>query len=88
MLSEKTERERQRDRKQEITPRGDGHTAIPSPPFSSQDLGNACTCAWHEFKPSGPGLELWSTTWEFSDRAMTLTAGLYNFLIEEKFETL
>ena len=32
-------------------PRRDGHATIPSPPFSSRDLGHACTCAWCEFKP-------------------------------------
>ena len=56
-------RERQRDRKREINPpRGDGHATIPSPPFSSPDLGHARTCTWGEFKPPGLGLEPWSTT--------------------------
>ena len=67
-------RERQRDRKREITSRGDGHTAIPSPPFSSWDLGHARTRARHEFKPLGLGLEQQSTTWEFSDIVIMLTA--------------
>ena len=55
--------------------RGDGHAAIPSPSFSSWDLGHARTHAQHEFKPPGLGLEPWLTTWESSDIAITLTAG-------------
>ena len=56
-------------------PTGDGHAAIPSPPFSSQGLGHARTRARHEFKPPGLGLGLRLTTWESSDIAITLTAG-------------
>ena len=67
--------ERQRDRKREITPQGDGHAAIPSPPFSSRDLGHAHTRARREFKSLGPGLEPQSTTWESSDIAIMVTAG-------------
>ena len=49
------ERQRQGDRKQEITPppREDGHATIPSPPFSSRDLGYAGMHAQREFKPPG-----------------------------------
>ena len=53
----KRDRQRQRDRKREITRQGDGHAAIPSL-LSSQDLGHARTCAWREFNPLGPGLKL------------------------------
>ena len=68
---------RERDRDTEIEkslPKGDGHTAIPSPLFSSWDLGHARTCAWHEFKPLCLGRELWSTTWESSDVAVMPSA--------------
>ena len=68
----------QRDRETESEkspPRGDGHATIPSPPFSSHDLGHARTCAWCEFKPPSLGLELWLTTWEPSDIAIMLTTG-------------
>ena len=69
-------RKRDRETESKKSPsREDGHAAIPSPPFSSRDLGHACTCARHEFKPPGPGLEPRSTTWEFSDIAIKLTAG-------------
>ena len=74
MLARKTERNRETE-SEKSPPRGDGHTAIPSLPFSSQYLEHACTHAWREFKPLGPGLELWSTTWESSDIAITSTAG-------------
>jgi len=76
VLTRKTER--QRDRKREITPPPpgeDGHTAIPSSPFSSKDLGHIGTGTQHEFKPPGPGLEPWSTTWESSDLPITPSAG-------------
>ena len=63
MCTHQKDRERQRERKREITPWGDGHATIPSPPFSSQDLGHTGTCAWHEFQSLGLGLELQSTTW-------------------------
>ena len=52
------ERNRIDDRGMKSPPRGDGHTAIPSLSFSSQDLGHAHTCVWCEFKPLGPGIEL------------------------------
>ena len=55
-------------------PRGYGHTPIPSPPFSSQDLGHTRTHAQREFKPPSPGIELRLTTWESSDIAVTLFA--------------
>ena len=56
------ERQRDRETESEKSPsRGDGHVAIPSP-FSSRDLGHARTHTQREFKPPGPGLELWSTT--------------------------
>ena len=51
----------QKDREAESEkslPRGDGHAAIPSPPFSFQDLGHTCTRAWCEFKPPGLGLTM------------------------------
>ena len=70
LLARETETESEKS-----PPRGDGHAAIPSPPFSSQDLGHARTCTQHEFKPPGPGLKPQSTTWESSDIAITLTAG-------------
>ena len=66
------ERERQRDRKLEIIPRGDGHAVIPSSPFSFWDLGH--THARHEFKPPGLGLEPQLTTWESNNIAITLTS--------------
>ena len=74
VLARETERDREIE-SEKSPPRGDGHAAIPSPPFSSRDLGHARTRAQHEFKPPGPGLDLWSTTWESSDIAITLTAG-------------
>ena len=68
--------ERKRETESEKSPPvGDGQGAIPSPPFSSWDLVHARTCAWHEFKPPGPGIKLWSTMWEFSDIVITPTAG-------------
>ena len=69
-LARKTETESEK-----LPPRGDGHAAIPSPLFSSQDLGHACTRAWREFKPPDPGLEPRSTTWESSDITIRPTAG-------------
>ena len=69
-----SERERQTE-SEESPPRGDGHTTIPSPPFSSWDLVLVHTCPRNEFKPPGLGLELRSATWGFSDIAITLTAG-------------
>ena len=36
---------------------------------------HACTHVHCEFKAPGPRLERQSTTWEFSDIAITLTAG-------------
>ena len=71
-LARETERDRQTESKKS-PPRADGHAAIPSLPFSSWDLGHACTCAQCEFMPLG--LKLWSTTWESSDIAITPTAG-------------
>ena len=59
-------------------PGGDGHARIPSP-FSSQDLGHSRSCARHKFKPPGLGRKPWSTAWESSDIAITLTAGSPNF---------
>ena len=50
------DRERDRETESEKSPpRGDGHAAIPSPPFSSRDLGHARTCAQREFlsRPAG-----------------------------------
>ena len=68
--------ERQRETEsEESLPTGDGHAAIPSPPFSSQDLGHARTRARCEFKPPSLGFESWSTTWESSDIAIRPTAG-------------
>ena len=75
MCTRQTDRERRRDRKREITPRGDGHAAIPSPPFSSRDLGHAHTRTCMSFKSPGLECEPWSTTWESSDIVITLTAG-------------
>ena len=74
MCARQTERDREPE-SEKSPPRGDGHAAIPSPPFSSRNLGHTRTCAWHEFKPPGPGLKPWSTTWESSDIAIMLTAG-------------
>ena len=73
-LARQTERDREIESRKS-PPSGDGHAAIPSPPFSSRDLGHVRTCARREFKPPGPGLEPRSTTWESSDIAITLTAG-------------
>ena len=73
-LARQTEKDRETG-SEKSPPRGDGHVTIPSPPFSSRDLGHACTCAWCEFKPPGPGLEPRLATWEFSDIAIMLTAG-------------
>ena len=68
--------ETERDRESEKSPpRVDGHATIPSPPFSSEDLGHARTRTWREFELPGPGLKPWSATWESSDTAITLTAG-------------
>ena len=67
--------ERQRDRKQEITPQG-GWPCLS--PFSSILLlvsWIACTCTWREFKPPGPGLEPQSATWESSNIVIMLIAG-------------
>ena len=74
-LTRNTKRDREIESKKS-TPRGGGHAAIPSPPFSSRHLGYACTCTRCELKPPGLGLELLSATWEFSDITITLTAGL------------
>ena len=69
-------RKRQREIESEKSPpREDGHTAIPSPPFSCQDLGHARTHAQREFKPPVPGREPWLTTCESSDIAIMLTVG-------------
>ena len=75
-LARKPERDREIESEKSL-PRGNSHAAVPSPPFSSRDLGHARTCAWREFKPTGPGLEPRSTTWESSDIAVMLTAGPY-----------
>ena len=49
------ERQRETETESEKSPsRGDGHTATPSLPFSSRDLGRARTHAQREFKPPGP----------------------------------
>ena len=72
MLARKRDRETESEKS---PPTGDGHTMIPSPPFSSQDLGHARTHAQCEFKPLGPGLEPRSTTWEYSDIDIMPTAG-------------
>ena len=73
--------ERPRDRKREITPQGGWPCHNP---FSSILLLGSWACThthtWHEFKPPGPGRELWSTTWESSDIAITLTAGSHTHL--------
>ena len=71
--------DRQRDSKKS-PPRGDGHAAIPSPPFSSWDLGYARTRTRSEFKPLGPGLEPWLTTWESSNIVIMPTACLQHTL--------
>ena len=68
-LARKTERDREIE-SEKSPPRGDGHAAIPSPPFSSRD--HVCTRAQCEFKPPGPGLELRLTSWEFSNIAIML----------------
>ena len=73
-LTRKTERDRETE-SEKSPPTGDGHATIPSPPFSSQELGHARTYTQREFKPPGPGRELRSTTWESSDIAVTPTAG-------------
>ena len=73
-LTRQTERDIETESEKSL-PRGDGHAAIPSPPFSSRDLGHARTRAWCEFKPLGLGRELRLTTWESSDIAIMLTAG-------------
>ena len=78
MLARQTETETESEKSH--PPMGDGHAAIPSPPFSSLDLGHARTCTQLEFKPLGPGLEPWSTTWESSDIAIMPTAGSHLFL--------
>ena len=80
-VARQTERDRETG-SERSPPRGDGQAAIPSPPFSSQDLGHARTCAQHEFKPPCLGLEPQSTMWESSNIAITLTAGpaLQHFL--------
>ena len=49
MLARKTERGREIESEKSL-PREDGHTTIPSPPFSSLDLGHAHTHAWGEFQ--------------------------------------
>ena len=72
-LARQTERDRETESNKSLL-RGDGHATIPSPPFSSWDLGHACTSTQHEFKPPGLGLEPWSTMWESSDITITLTA--------------
>ena len=77
------DRERQTE-SEKSPPRGDGYAAIPSPPFSSQDLGHARTRAQCEFKPPGPRLEPRSTTWESSDIAITLTAGPCARILERR----
>ena len=56
-------------------PRGNGHATIPSPPFSSLDLGHARTRAQREFKAPDLRLEPQSATWESSDVAITPSAG-------------
>ena len=68
------DRERQRDRKREITPqRGWSRRNA----FSSilRILGTHAHSPDVSFKPPGPGREPQSTTWESSDIAITLTAG-------------
>ena len=55
-LARQTERDIETE-SEKSPPRGDGHAAISSPPFSSWDLGHARTRARHESKPLGPGLE-------------------------------
>ena len=82
-----THRERERQKARNHPPGGDGHAAIPSPPFSSRDLGHAHTRARREFNPPGPGLELWSTTWESSDIAIILTASSLRKTLKEEKET-
>ena len=56
VLARQTERDRETE-SEKSPPRGDGHASIPSPPFSSQDLGHTRTRAPCEFKPPGPGRE-------------------------------
>ena len=80
VFARKTERDRETESEKSL-PRGDGHAAIPTPPFSSQDLGHACTRTQREFKPPGPGFEPWSTTWESSGVAIMLSAGPIIFCI-------
>ena len=74
--------ERERETESEKSPpRGDVHAAIPFPPFSSWDLGHACTGTRHEFKSPGLGLEPQSTMWESSDIAITPSAGPYTKVV-------
>ena len=48
MYAPQKDRDRETESKKS-PPRGDGHAAIPSPPFSSRDLGHARTPARREF---------------------------------------
>ena len=57
VLTRQTERDIETE-SEKSPPRKDGHATILFPPFSSRDLGHACTRAQREFKPQGPGLEL------------------------------
>ena len=73
-LARQTEGDREIE-SEKSPPRGDGHAAIPSSPFSSRDLGHAHTCAQREFKPPGLGLEPCSTRWEPCDVTIMPSAG-------------
>jgi len=80
LLTRKKERDWETE-SEKSSPGGDGHATIPSPPFSSWDLGHACTCTLCEFKSLGLGLEPWSTPWEFSDIAVMPSADPLFFIL-------
>ena len=53
-LVRQTERDTETE-SEKSPPRGDGHAVIPSLPFSSRDLGHACTHARREFQATRSG---------------------------------
>ena len=75
MCTRQTDRERQRDRKREITPPGEMVTLqsllLHSP---LEILGTHAHVPGVSFKPPGPRHAPRSTTWESSDIAIMLTA--------------
>ena len=68
-----TERASEREAESEESPPGGyGHATIPSPPFSSWDLGHARTCTLHNLKGIGSGTRT-AVDYIGSNIAITLT---------------